>query len=57
VTGTASKFVVGEEGRFASLLVSGTRTRGRSGGRLQELWRKAMKALREIQVDPRGHRT
>src|SRR5713101_8125408 len=35
-----------KEGRFASLLV-----------RDRELWRKAMKNLREIQVDPRGHKT
>jgi len=39
------------EGRFASLLVRDRELR-QPGGELYELWRKAMKSLREIQVDP-----
>jgi hypothetical protein len=45
------------EGRFASLLV---RDRGLADSLAEgfhELWRKAMKSLREIQVDPRGHKS
>ena len=45
------------EGRFASLLVRDRELADSLAEGFQELWRKAMKNLREIQVDPRGHRT
>jgi HTH-type transcriptional regulator, sugar sensing transcriptional regulator len=46
-----------KEGRFASLLVRDRELADSLSEGFQELWRKAMKSLREIQVDPRGHRT
>jgi HTH-type transcriptional regulator, sugar sensing transcriptional regulator len=44
-----------KEGRFASLLVRDRELADSLAEGFQELWRKAMKNLREIQVDPRGH--
>jgi HTH-type transcriptional regulator, sugar sensing transcriptional regulator len=46
-----------KEGRFASLLVRDRELADSLVEGFQELWRKAMKSLREIQVDPRGHKT
>jgi hypothetical protein len=46
-----------KEGRFASLLVRDRELADSLAEGFQELWRKAMKNLREIQVDPRGHKT
>jgi sugar-specific transcriptional regulator TrmB len=46
-----------KEGRFASLLVRDRELADSLAEGFQELWRKAMKSLREIQVDPRGHKT
>jgi transcriptional regulator TrmB len=46
-----------KEGRFASLLVRDRELADSLAEGFQELWRKAMKNLREIQVDPRGHQT
>jgi HTH-type transcriptional regulator, sugar sensing transcriptional regulator len=43
-----------KEGRFASLLVRDRELADSLAEGFQELWRKAMKNLREIQVDPRG---
>lgn len=43
-----------KEGRFASLLVRDRELADNLAEGFQELWRKAMKSLREIQVDPRG---
>jgi hypothetical protein len=45
-----------KEGRFASLLVRDRELADSLAEGFQELWRKAMKNLREIQVDPRGHK-
>ena len=45
-----------KEGRFASLLVRDRELADSLAEGFQELWRKAMKSLREIQVDPRGHK-
>jgi hypothetical protein len=45
-----------KEGRFASLLVRDRELADSLAEGFQELWRKAMKHLREIQVDPRGHK-
>jgi len=45
-----------KEGRFASLLVRDRELADSLAEGFHELWRKAMKSLREIQVDPRGHR-
>lgn len=45
------------EGRFASLLVRDRELADSLAEGFHELWRKAMKNLREIQVDPRGHKT
>ena len=45
------------EGRFASLLVRDRELADSLAEGFQELWRKAMKSLREIQVDPRGRKT
>lgn len=42
-------------GRFASLLVRDRELADSLAEGFQALWRKAMKNLREIQVDPRGH--
>src|SRR6267143_1049642 len=42
------------EGRFASLLVRDRELADSLAEGFQELWRKAMKNLREIQVDPRS---
>ena len=44
-----------KEGRFASLLVRDRELADSLAEGFHELWRKAMKSLREIQVDPRGH--
>src|SRR4029450_4825668 len=44
-----------KEGRFALLLVGDRKVADSLADRFQEFWRKAMKSLREIQVDPRGH--
>jgi HTH-type transcriptional regulator, sugar sensing transcriptional regulator len=44
------------EGRFASLLVRDRELADSLVEGFQELWRKAMKNLREIQVDPRSHK-
>jgi HTH-type transcriptional regulator, sugar sensing transcriptional regulator len=44
------------EGRFASLLVRDRELADSLAEGFHELWRKAMKNLREIQVDPRGHK-
>ena len=46
-----------KEGRFASLLVRDRELADSLAEGFRELWRKAMRNLREIQVDPRGHRT
>ena len=46
-----------KESRFASLLVRDRELADSLAEGFQELWRKAMKNLREIQVDPRGHKT
>src|SRR6266542_2127526 len=46
-----------KEGRFASLLVRDRELADSLAEGFHELWRKAMKNLREIQVDPRGHKT
>ena len=46
-----------KEGRFASLLVRDRELADNLAEGFQELWRKAMRNLREIHVDPRGHRT
>jgi HTH-type transcriptional regulator, sugar sensing transcriptional regulator len=46
-----------KEGRFASLLVRDRELADGLAEGFQELWRKAMKSLREIHVDPRGHKT
>jgi HTH-type transcriptional regulator, sugar sensing transcriptional regulator len=46
-----------KEGRFASLLVRDRELADSLAEGFQELWRKAMRSLREIQVDPRGHKT
>jgi hypothetical protein len=43
-----------KEGRFASLLVRDRELADSLAEGFHELWRKAMKSLREIQVDPRG---
>jgi hypothetical protein len=45
-----------KEGRFASLLVRNRELADSLVEGFQELWRKAMKNLREIQVDPRRHK-
>jgi hypothetical protein len=42
-----------KEGRFASLLVRDRELADNLAEGFHELWRKAMKSLREIQVDPR----
>jgi hypothetical protein len=44
------------EGRFASLLIRDRELADSLAEGFQELWRKAMRSLREIQVDPRGHK-
>jgi len=46
-----------KEGRFASLLVRDRELADSLAEGFHELWRKAMKNLREVQVDPRGHKT
>ena len=46
-----------KEGRFASLLVRDRELAESLAEGFHELWRKAMKNLREIQVDPRGHKS
>jgi len=46
-----------KEGRFASLLVRDRELADSLAEGFHELWRKAMKNLREIQVDPRSHKT
>ena len=46
-----------KEGRFASLLVRDRELADSLAEGFHELWRKAMKSLREIQVDPRGHQS
>jgi hypothetical protein len=43
-----------KEGRFASLLVRDRELADSLAEGFHELWRKAMKSLREIHVDPRG---
>jgi hypothetical protein len=43
-----------KEGRFASLLVRDRELADSLAGGFQELWRKAMRSLREVSVDPRG---
>jgi hypothetical protein len=43
-----------KEGRFASLLVRDRELADSLAEGFHELWRKAMKDLREIQIDPRG---
>jgi hypothetical protein len=45
-----------KEGRFASLLVRDRELANSLAEGFQGLWRKAMRNLREIQVDPRGHK-
>ena len=45
------------EGRFASLLVRDRELADSLAEGFHELWRRAMNSLREIQVDPRGHKT
>jgi hypothetical protein len=45
-----------KEGRFASLLVRHRELADSLAEGFHELWRKAMKSLREIHVDPRGRR-
>jgi hypothetical protein len=44
-----------KEGRFASLLVRDRELADSLAEGFQGLWRKAIRNLREIQVDPRGH--
>ncbi len=46
-----------KEGRFASLLVRDRELADSLAEGFQELWRKAMRNLREINVDPRGPRS
>jgi len=46
-----------KEGRFASLLVRDRELADSLAEGFRELWRKAMKSLREVQVDPRGHKS
>jgi HTH-type transcriptional regulator, sugar sensing transcriptional regulator len=46
-----------KEGRFAALLVHDRELADSLAEPVQELWRQAMRNLREIQVDPRGHKT
>ncbi len=43
-----------KEGRFASLLVRDRELADSLAGGFHELWRKAMRSLREVSVDPRG---
>jgi hypothetical protein len=43
-----------KEGRFASLLLRDRELAESLAGGFNELWRKAMRSLREIAVDPRG---
>lgn len=43
-----------KEGRFASLLVRDRELADSLAEGFQELWKKAMRSLREIEVDPRG---
>jgi hypothetical protein len=45
-----------KEGRFASLLVRDRELADSLAEGFQELWRKAMRSLQEIHVDPRGPR-
>jgi hypothetical protein len=45
-----------KEGRFASLLVRDRELADSLAEGFHELWRKAMKSLREVHVDPRGHK-
>jgi len=45
-----------KESRFASLLVRDRELADNLAEGFHELWRKAMRHLREIQVDPRGYR-
>jgi len=46
-----------KEGRFASLLVRDRDLADSLAEGFHELWGKAMKSLREIHVDPRGHKS
>jgi HTH-type transcriptional regulator, sugar sensing transcriptional regulator len=46
-----------KEGRFASLLVRDRELADSLAEGFHELWRKAMRNVREIQVDPRGHQS
>src|SRR6266508_459759 len=46
-----------KEGRFASLLVRDRELADNLAEGFHELWRKAMRNVREIQVDPRGHQS
>ena len=46
-----------KEGRFASLLIRDRELADSLVDGFQELWRKAMRSLREISVDPRGVET
>jgi len=43
-----------KEGRFASLLVRDRELADSLAGGFHELWRKAMRSLREVSADPRG---
>ncbi|MEO5822969.1 MAG: helix-turn-helix domain-containing protein [Vicinamibacteraceae bacterium] len=43
-----------KEGRFASLLVRDRELADSLAGGFHELWRQAMRSLREVSVDPRG---
>jgi hypothetical protein len=43
-----------KEGRFASLMVRDRELAESLAGGFQELWRKAMRSLREVSADPRG---
>ena len=43
-----------KEGRFASLMVRDRELADSLAGGFQELWRKAMRSLREVSADPRG---
>jgi hypothetical protein len=45
------------EGRFASLLVRDRELADSLAEGFHELWRKSMRSLREIQVDPRGQKS
>jgi transcriptional regulator TrmB len=45
-----------KEGRFASLLVRDRELADSLAGGFHELWRKAMRSLREVSVDPRAGR-